>query len=405
MPEYKGIDYLRNKLSSKQLRINKRYSFYEMKHLAEDMKISTPPSLQWMMYVLGWCGKAVDSLADRLAFDHFANDAYGLTGIYRMNNQDVLVDSVILDALISACSFVYLTQDDSGAPMMRAIDAGNATGEIDPITNMLKEGYAVLERDTRSGVPTLEAYLVPFRTDVYENGTLTRSYKHPAPYPLLVPIIYRPDTKRPFGRSRISRACMALQDGAARTIKRSEISAEFYSYPQRYVLGMDPEAERMDKWQATMAALLRIDKDEDGDKPVVGQFAQQSMTPHIEQLKMFAGAFAGETGLTLDDLGFPGANPSSYEAIKASHETLRLAARKAQSNFTTGLLNAGYLAACLRDGQSYKRNQLYEVKAVWKPIFEPDISSLSGVGDAVQKIQSSFPDYFTEDKLGELTGI
>ena len=198
---------------------------------------------------------------------------------------------------------------------------------------------------------------------------------------------------------------MALQDGAARTIKRSEISAEFYSYPQRYVLGMDPEAERMDKWQATMAALLRIDKDEDGDKPVVGQFAQQSMTPHIEQLKMFAGAFAGETGLTLDDLGFPGANPSSYEAIKASHETLRLAARKAQSNFTTGLLNAGYLAACLRDGQSYKRNQLYEIKAVWKPIFEPDISSLSGVGDAVQKIQSSFPDYFTEDKLGELTGI
>ena len=70
-----------------------------------------------------------------------------------------------------------------------------------------------------------------------------------------------------------------------------------------------------------------------------------------------------------------------------------------------GLLNAGYLAACLRDGQSYKRNQLYEVKAVWKPIFEPDISSLSGIGDAVQKIQSSFPDYFTEDKLGELTGI
>ena len=115
--------------------------------------------------------------------------------------------------------------------------------------------------------------------------------------------------------------------------------------------------------------------------------------------------FAGETGLTLEDLGFPGTNPSSFEAIKASHESLRLAARKAQRDFSVGLLNAGYLAACLRDGIDYKRKQLYATTVRWLPIFEPDLSSLSGVGDAVQKIQSSFPGYFDEEKLNELTGI
>ena len=404
MENYKGIDYLRNKVSARRMRIDVRYSFYEMKHLAEDMQISTPPELRRMMSVLGWCGKAVDSVADRLAFKGFAHDSYGLTGIYQMNNQDVLIDSVILDALISSCSFIYITQGDDGFPIMRAIGARDATGIIDPVTNMLKEGYAVLEHDD-NGYPLTEVYMVPFRTDIYERGKFVRSFKHPAPFPLLVPVIYRPDSKRPFGHSRITRACMSLQDGAARTIKRSEIAAEFYSYPQRYVLGMDPDADRMDKWKATMSAMLRIDKDEDGDKPTVGQFQQQSMTPHIEQLKMFAGAFAGETGLTLDDLGFPGVNPSSYEAIKASHETLRLSARKAQANFETGLLNAGYLAACIRDGQDYKRNQLYNTVAVWKPIFEPDVSSLSGIGDAVIKIQQAFPDYFDADKLYELTGI
>lgn len=51
---------------------------------------------------------------------------------------------------------------------------------------------------------------------------------------------------------------------------------------------------------------------------------------------MFAGLFAGETGLTLDDLGFVTDNPSSAEAIKASHENLRLIARKAQRTFGTG---------------------------------------------------------------------
>jgi hypothetical protein len=120
---------------------------------------------------------------------------------------------------------------------------------------------------------------------------------------------------------------------------------------------------------------------------------------------MFAGMFAGETGLTLDDLGFPSQNPSSSEAIKAAHETLRLTARKAQSTFGVGLLNAGYLAACIRDNYPYLRRQVAKTELKWKPIFEPDAASLSGIGDAVQKIQVAFPDYFDEVKLNELTGI
>jgi len=400
----KGIDYLRKKLASKRNRIETRYKYYEMKHVADDLGISTPPQARWMVYAMGWCAKAVDSLADRIVFDGFKNDAYGLNSIYDLNNKDVLTDSTILGALICACSFIYVTQDDQGTPLMQGVDGLCATGEVDPITNMLTEGYAVLEVDDQKR-PKVEAYLVPYRTDIYEQGEYVRSYKHPAPYPLLVPVIYRPDAKRPFGHSRISRTCMDLQDMVARTVKRSEIAAEFYSFPQRYILGMDPEAEGIDKWKAVMSAMLRIDKDEDGDKPVVGQFQQATQAPHLEQIRAIAGLFAGETGLTMDDLGFPSQNPSSSEAIKAAHENLRLTARKAQRDFGVGLLNAGYLAACLRDGQSYKRNQLYNTQVKWAPIFEPDVTSLSGIGDAVQKIQTSFPDYFTEEKLKELTGI
>lgn len=405
MSEYKGIAYLRNKLAARRVRIDIRYRFYDMKHYAADMRISTPPALQAWMSSLGWCGKAVDSLADRLVLRNFGNDVYNLSNIYAMNNQDVLADSAVIGALICACSFIYISADDAGFPQMRVIDGRDATGIIDPITNMLKEGYAVLESDPITCNPTVEVYLLPYKTETYIDGKLSGVYSHPAPYPLLVPIIYRPDAKRPFGHSRISRACMDIQDMAARTIKRSEVAAEFYSFPQKYILGMDSDADRMDKWQATMSSLLRIDKDEDGDKPTVGQFQQQSMAPHVDQLRMFAGLFAGETGLTLDDLGFPSQNPSSSEAIKASHETLRLTARKAQRTLGTGFLNAGYLAACIRDKTDYKRNQLSTTVVNWEPIFEPDITALGAVGDAVGKIQAAFPDYFTETKLRDLTGI
>lgn len=399
-----GIDYLRIKLSAKQPRVAERYRYYEMKHVARDLGISTPPNLVAWMNCLGWCAKAVDSLSDRLVFREFANDYFNLNEIFSMNNPDVLLPSAIHGALATSCDFVYLSVDEDGYPRLQVIDGGNATGAIDPITGMLSEGYAVLDRDAL-GQPLLEAYFIPNRTEYYSKGELVQVYTHTAPYPLLVPIINRPDAVRPFGHSQISRACMSIVDSAMRTVKRSEISAEFYSVPQKYVLGTDPEAEPIDKWTAAMSAILEITKDENGDRPVVGQFQQQTQTPHLEQLKMFASLFAGETGLTIEDLGFSSGNPASSDAIKASHENLRLRARAAQRTFGSGFLNVGYLAACLRDEQSYKRNQLYQTVPKWEPVFEPDSAALSGIGDAVIKLQQAFPDYFGEEKLKDLTGI
>ena len=405
MEVYKGIAYLRKKLESKRSRVKTRYEFYEMKNMAKDLNISTPPEFTWLKATLGWCGKAVDSLADRLVFHSFEEDNFDLMEIYQMNNPDVLFDNAILSALITSCCFIYISADETGYPRLQVIDGGNATGILDPITGLLTEGYAVLERND-NGTPVLEAWFKKGETQFIRKGnSKVQVNKNNVPYPLLVPIIYRPDAVRPFGHSRISRACMKITESALRTIKRSEISAEFYSYPQKYVLGMSPDAEPMEKWKATMSSMLRIDQDEDGEKPTVGQFQQQSMSPYTEQMRTFAALFAGETGLTLDDLGFVSDNPSSAEAIKASHENLRLTARKAQRTFGSGFLNVGYLAACLRDDFAYERKQLYLTKVSWEPIFEPDSAMLSSIGDGIIKINQAVPGYFNTDNLRILTGI
>lgn len=402
---YKGIDYLRRKLADKRIRVDTRYKFYEMKNIARDLGIIMPPEFNWLTATLGWCGKAVDSMADRLVFHEFEEDNFDLMEIFQMNNQDTFFDSAVLSALISSCCFVYISEDQNGYPRLQVIDGGNATGIIDPITGLLTEGYAVLERDD-NGAPSIEAYFVQGATHIIRKGaTATQVIRNNVPYPLLVPIIYRPDARRPFGRSRISRACMKIMESALRTIKRSEVSAEFYSFPQKYVVGMANDAEPLEKWRATISSFLSFTKDEDGDSPKLGQFTQQSMSPYTEQIRMFAALFAGETGLTLDDLGFVSDNPSSSEAIKASHENLRLAARKAQRNFGSGFLNVGYLAACLRDNYPYRRQQLYLTTSVWEPIFEPDSAMLSSIGDGVIKINQTVPGYFNVDNLRNLTGI
>ena len=399
-----GIDYLRTKLNQKRSRVRTRYSYYEMKHLALDFQISTPPKLRYWMNCLGWCAKAVDSMADRLVFREFADDDFNMNEIFRMNNADVLFPSAVLGALISSCDFIYIIPVKDDLPRLQVIDGANATGIIDPMTGMLQEGYAVLDRD-EEGKTLLEAYFVPGVTEYHYADGLVEVQTNAAPYPLLVPIINRPDAIRPFGHSHISRACMSIVDSAMRTVKRSEISAEFYSVPQKYVLGTDPDSEPMDSWSSAMSMMLEITKDADGDTPTIGQFSQQAMTPHLEQLRMFASLFAGETGLTLDDLGFASGNPASSEAIKAAHENLRLRARAAQRSFGSGFLNAGYLAACVRDETDYRRNQIYKTTPKWEPIFEPDAAALSGIGDASIKLAQSFPDYFDEEKLKDLTGI
>lgn len=403
--KYYGIPYLQQKLNLKRLRVLKRYQFYEMKNLTFDFGISSPPELRYWNSVVGWCAKAVDSLADRLDFYGFKNDVFDLTGIYDLNNRDVLFNSAILGALISSCDFIYISEDESGFPRLQVIDGGNATGIMDPITGMLNEGYAVLERD-QFGSVIKEAYFTYEYTAFYENGNLVDTRINKAPYPLLVPFVFRPDSVRPFGHSRISRACMSTVGSALRTIKRSEISAEFYSFPQKWATGVDPTAEQMDKWTAAMSAMMKFTLNEDGNDHVkLGQFSQQSMGPHVEQLKMFASLFAGEVGLTIDDLGFPQSNPASYDAIKAAHENLRLTAKKAQKNFNVGIINAGFLAACIRDGMKYQRSQMTLTTPVWTPVFPADVSMLGAIGDAIGKINTAYPDYLTEDKLYEMTGI
>ena len=430
MPDaYKGLDYLRRKLALKRTRVLTRYRFYEMKNVMRDFDISTPPSLKYWQSCIHWCARAVDALAMRLRFREFRDDAFALNEIYSLNNRDVLFRSAILSALIASCSFIYISEDESGYPRLQALDGGSATGVLDPITNLLSEGYAVLDWGdcldmplSQGVLPRREAYFTREWTFILENQRQTMAFRNKAPYALLVPVIFQPDAARPFGHSRISRACMELTDSALRTLKRAEISAEFYSFPQKYVLGTDPGAEvesadeseedanadnasSLEKWGMAMSAMLRFDADEKGNAPKVGQFTQQNMDPHVGMLRALAGQFAMAADLTLDDMGFPTDNPSSAEAIKSAHENLRLTAMDAQSTFGAAFLNAGYLAACVRDDYPYSRQQLYLEKPVWEPVFTPDAAMLAGIGDAVGKINNAVPGYFGSDNLQDLTGI
>ena len=376
-----------------------------MKYYEAPIGITIPANIRAQYRsTLGWTAKGVDSLADRIVFRKFGNDDFNVTEIFNRNNPDIFFDSAILASLIGSCSFIYISKDKDDEVRLQVIESSNATGVIDPITGLLVEGYAVLARDDY-GQATLEAYFEPNATHFIPKNGRPYSISNPTDIPLLVPVIHRPDAVRPFGRSRITRAGMYYQKYAKRTLERADITAEFYSWPQKYILGLDPDAEPLEKWQATVSSLLTISASDNGEKPNVGQFSTASMSPFTEQLRTAAAGFAGEMGLTLDDLGFVSDNPSSVEAIKASHENLRLAGRKAQRSLGAGFLNVAYVAACLRDEIRYARSQFVRTKVKWEPLFEADANMLTMIGDGAIKLNQAIPGYIDGETIRDLTGI
>ena len=104
-------------------------------------------------------------------------------------------------------------------------------------------------------------------------------------------------------------------------------------------------------------------------------------------------------------MGFVSDNPSSVEAIKASHENLRLAGRKAQRSLGSGLLNVAYVAVCLRDEFHYLRSQFVNTNIKWEPLFEADASTLTMIGDGAIKLNQAIPGFLDGEAIRDLTGV
>ncbi|MDO4800618.1 MAG: hypothetical protein Q4A15_00485 [Prevotellaceae bacterium] len=402
-----GKEYLKAKLNNAQSYIKTRYDYYDMKNVHNIRSLSIPNHvLQEYMTKLGWCAKAVDLLADRLVVNRFRNDDYNMQQLFDMNNSDILFGSAIKGALISACDFIYLYKDDEENVRMQVVGGKNATGILDDTTSLLKEGYAVLSRDSENNNVLKDAYFTTEYTEYcdYENKEVWRVPNNTNQC-LLVPIINDPKQgTKSFGNSRISRNMMRTQDQAEELMARLNVLAEVNSWPQKWVTGLS-ESTDMDNLKATFSSMLRFDKDEDGDRPTLGQFTQMSFADHINAFDTYVSMFSGMSSLTRDDLGFVTENPSSAESKKAALESLRVIAGKCQHDFSVGFINTGFVGTCLREEAPLKREIIRNTKVIWKPLVEPDASTLSSIGDGVIKINQAIEGFITPDILADLIGI
>ncbi|MFF5793688.1 phage portal protein [Paeniglutamicibacter sp. NPDC012692] len=408
------------RLQSKQHRHRMRRHYYDGTNALKDLGISTPPSLRNLDVALGWPAKAVDSLSKRVNLEGFvipghSIEDFGVDEIFRDNRLAVEAPQIHTSAFIHSTSFLATLRGDPafGEPdvLIQSFNATQATGLWQPSTRSLGAALLVLNSDSTG--PTRMVVIFPHVVySIWKTGSTygweVSSIPNTLGFVPVEPVAFQPRLDRPFGQSRVSRAVMSLTDSAMRTVIRAEVGAEFFSAPQRYLLGadedmfMDENNNPTSGWSFLTNRLLAVPTNEEGEKPEIGQFSQISMQPHSDQMRMWSQLFASETSLPVGSLGIVQDNPSSAEAIHAVKEDLLILAESAMDGFSPAWVRSMQTAVQLREGLVTLPAELNKLSVRWR---DPSTPSRAQATDATMKLVAAGVIPATSEIALEMVGL
>lgn len=383
-------------LTSLQVKVQNKYDYYNADNDLPDLGISTPMRMRNLRPGIGWAGRAVNTLSDRVAFDGFAGDTYGINDYMDSIGGFSVLSKAKHDAFIAGCAFVAVSDDGNGGKTLVPFTAQEATGEIDQRTGLLKWGLAVTKwhvpKPKKVGInyaPKDYILFTPEFTAIFENRSLARIEPNPTGRTLLHPVTHRQSADRPLGKSRLSNTARRIINEVGRLKRREEIAEEFYALPQRYISGLAEGAEKDPSLDSAIGKVWAINVDEEGNKPDIGQLQQMSITGFETAKKDKARDFCAETALTLRNLGYETGNPSSAESLQAMSDDLLLEAQNSQDEMGKQFKEMMITLHLSRVGNDTVPAQLRQLIPAWKPIFQADIGQ---VGDAMFKLFQAMPE-------------
>lgn len=333
----------------------KRY--YEMHNEMKNLGISIPPQCENVNSVVGWCSKAIAAHANRSKLDGFVSSIGTATPmldeLVRANRLRSLYQQAVKSALAYGMSTITVMKGGVGQPAakVRVFSANQSCVLWDKDAGRIACG-AVLADVDREGKPSKYVFHFPDAVLTMTRGRALDAKPagigryvweciveaNPMGRPMMEVLVHDPDPDRPLGHSMLTPELMGIVDKAMRDVLRMEVGAEFFTAPQRYILGAsedlfsagtDEDGEPLPagpkaKWQAYLGAFLALTKDEDGDIPAVGQFAAGDAGNFTKVFENDAQRFSGATNVPLAQLGVLSNTYTSSDALSATDNPLIL---------------------------------------------------------------------------------
>lgn len=345
-----------------------RENFYHGRNRIKSLNISIPPSMNKVRHSLGWNRIAIDALNDRLNFEGWSDEdeTLGLNRIYDDNHLEAEAKKAQRDFLRYGVSYVFVSQGEDDEPdvLIHPASPNNAVAEYSLRKRRVINAVRVIndEGDVLGDLLT-QTEVIPF---AIRGGKLFADGPRKVHNLNRVPVVQMTnsgDSDSSKGHSDITDPMMSITDHALRTLLGLDIAREFYSYPQRYILGApeafmkDADGNPRNPFQAVMSAVWNVPRvnkrgQAPDPPPVVGQFATNDPRAFIEPLRFLAQEFASTAALPEYMLGVsPEANPTSADAIRAGEAQLIRRATDRKRQLTRPWAEVGRLAILLRDGQ------------------------------------------------------
>lgn len=408
------LDKLCGIYDAKKPRNELRNRFYEDKEKAKMLGISVPTEFQELDVSVGWCAKAVDLIGSRSAIDSFSmedGDDALLREIVAANDMTNEYDKAKTSELIHSCGFWTIDADKNGGiPAIIYHDAESGAAIWDYRNRRVKCGLVVYDAETkRNGdiePSVMHAYFPGYTIVLNRSGNAWKaSYVYnPETRPLFESMAYRPTYKRPFGRSVISRTAMAIQLEMQRELVRTALHSEIFSAPQRYLLGVSDDALSKSKISLYMDSILMATRDENGEVPIVGQFAQASLEPHLSYMNHLASRFAAECKVPSEALGISNHTYTSSDAMAAASNNLVIEAESLNRTNGAALRNVMQMAMCVAQGKTLAEMTQNE-KTLQVGFKNPSMPSIAAQADAMVKIAGVAPEFAATPTFFEQVGF
>ena len=395
----------------------------------KNLAISIPSQFEKLNVVSGWPAKAVRCHAMRSIFDGyvFAGRAdTSLDALTRRNNLRDLYQQAASLSLVYGVSFLTVMRGNQGQPAAKVslYSANQACALWDTANGGVKCGIVLAARDM-NGEPTRYVAHFPeaILTMEYENGKwICAEEANPAGRVLMVPLVHDPDPERPFGHSLLTPELQGIVDKAMRDVLRMEVGAEFFTAPQRYVLGASedlfsaPVEESEDgetvyepvsneaKLKAYMGAIWAITRDENGDVPTVGEFSAPGAGNFISVFENDAQRFSGASNVPLSQLGVLSNTYTSSDALGAANDPLILEVETMNRRNAAAMEEVARLMMAVSEGVAYDAldERADTVQAYMK---DPSKSTFAANADAWVKIAGADQSLVGTDVMYEGVGF
>lgn len=343
-------------------------AYYEGTQVVQSLGISIPPELSRLHTALGWPRLAVDVLDERLDVQGFrypsSTDAdTDLWDIWQANNLDQESELAHLDALVFGRSYVMVGSGNCGPggpcpPLITVESPLNMAVDWDARSRTIVAALQAYEfdGDARAALylPGVTIHMVEVEEhapwEVYERD------EHNLHFAPVVQLANRQRVANRYGASEITPEIMSVTDAACRTMLGMEVSREFFSTPQRYILGATeesfqaPDGSPKTAWETYIGRVLALERDEEGNVPEVGQFAPGDPSTLTRMLDQYARVMGSIASLPPEFLGQQNENPTSAEAIRMSTDRLVRKARRKQVAFEQGWEDVMRLALLIQTG-------------------------------------------------------